>query len=262
MHSRNWHWTLNRRLRRFGWDISRYPNPSYLTDFNNEILRNVAAAKNSKDFAKLLEGYVSILSHGGSVYSQLGQDAFVVGFLNSQVGLTYLELGAYDPFLLSNTATLRETFDWSGLSVDPNPEVTKRFKEHNLASSFREVGVAGSNKSGFLHREGALTRVTPVERSSDSSQELITLISILDLVQQVQSIDYLSLDIEGGELDVLSNFPFDKVKPLAITVEHNYRAEEALAITQLLTRNGYRAVLPELSDYESWFILLEQSTNV
>jgi len=75
-----------------------------------------------------------------------------------------------------------------------------------------------------------------------------TLASILDRHSAPSVIDYLSIDIEGAEYEVLCAFPFDRYTFLAITVEHNnFRGREIDASNQkalhsLLTGHGYRRV--------------------
>lgn len=255
MAKRNWHWTLNRRLRRYGWDISRLPSPNYLTDLQIEIARNLTAASDLADFSKFFAGYASIFESGGRIHSQLGQEAFIIGFLGKRSNLRYLELGAYDPFMLSNTATLRETFNWTGLSIDPNPEVTAKFLKANLGESFKQVGVSGTGQKGILVQNGALTYVEALDKNTSGKSQEISLIGIRSLMEEITALDYLSIDIEGREMEVLVNFPFEKLKPRAITVEHNHRKHDSEEISRIMEKNGYRQVLAEITDYESWFFL-------
>ncbi|MBK7635080.1 MAG: FkbM family methyltransferase [Saprospiraceae bacterium] len=60
-------------------------------------------------------------------------------------------------------------------------------------------------------------------------------------------IDYLSIDTEGSEYDILSSFNFDRYTFGIITVEHNYTAYRD-RIKDLLESKGYRRVLTNLSD--------------
>jgi hypothetical protein len=69
-----------------------------------------------------------------------------------------------------------------------------------------------------------------------------------------QVIDYLSIDTEGSELDILSNFDFDYYKFKVITVEHNF-TEQREKINQLLTSKGYKQVLREISAFDDWYVL-------
>ena len=258
---RNWHWTLNRRLRKLGWDLTRFPKEFYLFELHSEIGRISADEDELQDLAFLTRGYSEIFQRKGKIHSQLGQEAFVVGITNGAYGLKYLELGAYDPCLLSNTATLRDSFQWTGLSVDPNPEVLDKFKAARLEDHFLGVGVAGEDSKAILIRNGALSQTQPTATGKSEKIEEVSLVGIEKIVSKLPSIDYLSLDIEGGEQEVLSKFPFDRVKPLAITVEHNFRDSDKLFMQSYLSSKGYRQFLPNRTDFESWFVLKSGAQN-
>ena len=65
-------------------------------------------------------------------------------------------------------------------------------------------------------------------------------------------IDYLSIDTEGSEYEILKNFDFEKYSFKVITVEHNNTVNKTL-INELLEKNGYKRQLKKLSQFESWY---------
>lgn len=262
MAKRNWHWTINRRLRHFGWDIGRYPKKFFAFELHGEFERMSSGEEELHDLAILAKGYSLIFMKDGSLHSQLGQEAFVVGMTDGATALKYLELGAFDPQLLSNTATLRESFGWEGLSVDPNPDVLEKFILANLEHSFLNVGAAGKDTSAMLIQNGALSYTQPVLNGKTPKSEIVDLVDIKKIVERFSSIDYLSVDIEGSELEVLIEFPFERVKPLIITVEHNFRETDKVRIRQLLSSQGYRPFLPNRTDFESWYVLEVSSDEI
>lgn len=255
MVKRNWHWTLNRRLRKIGWDLGRFPKRYYLFELHAEFDRATKENINLNDLAILTNGYSKIFTQMGKLHSQLGQEAFVVGFTNGAAGLKYLELGAYDPYLLSNTATLRESFGWTGISVDPNPEVLEKFKSANLGHCFINAGVAGQDTDATLIKNGAMSYTQNLQGDIEKNSHFVHLVGINNLVKDLTQIDYLSIDIEGGEVEVIKNFPFGRIKPLIITIEHNFREIDKLTIKEFLSTKGYREFLSGLTDFESWFVL-------
>jgi hypothetical protein len=66
-------------------------------------------------------------------------------------------------------------------------------------------------------------------------------------------IDYLSIDTEGSEFEILSSFDFSKFDIKIITCEHNY-TENRIRIHDLLTRNGYHRVMQEISLFDDWYV--------
>ena len=65
--------------------------------------------------------------------------------------------------------------------------------------------------------------------------------------------DYLSIDTEGSELDILRAFDMKRWRPAVITVEHNYTSNRQV-IYELLVASGYRRVLPEVSLFDDWYV--------
>lgn len=84
-------------------------------------------------------------------------------------------------------------------------------------------------------------------------------VSILDLLNEHNApyeIDYLSIDTEGSEFDILKAFDFKKYNIKIITVEHNF-TEMREKIFELLSFYGYKRIFVELSDVDDWYIKSE-----
>lgn len=214
------------------------------------------------DFGDILQGHAFILKSGSMSHSQLSQDAWIVGLMQGRKGGRYLEIGAYDPYEYSNSAVLREKFDWTGFHVDPSPTSHSRFNIAGLDNWFIRAGVGKETGLGRLIGDGAFAQLVAVPECSNSpsttpacSDDLVAIMTPGDLLRRVGEVDYLSLDIEGGEIDVLRNWPFELCKPYVMTIEHNHRETDRKEITQICTAQGYRQVLAAATDFESWFLL-------
>ena len=82
-------------------------------------------------------------------------------------------------------------------------------------------------------------------------------ISLNDLLQKYNCskiFDYLSIDTEGTEYEIIKNLDFDKFKPKIITIEHNYNEAERNKIYNLLTKNNYLRVIEEISCWDDWYV--------
>ena len=81
----------------------------------------------------------------------------------------------------------------------------------------------------------------------------ISLNDMLEKHSAPRDIDYLSIDTEGSELEILSSLDFNKYQFKAITCEHNHTASRAL-IHDLLSGAGYVRKFTELSDFDDWYV--------
>jgi hypothetical protein len=69
-------------------------------------------------------------------------------------------------------------------------------------------------------------------------------------------IDYLSVDTEGSELEILSAFDFDRRTIGVITVEHNFGSTRG-ELNDLLLSNKYVQFGQDISEYDDWYIHAE-----
>ena len=84
--------------------------------------------------------------------------------------------------------------------------------------------------------------------------ETISLNELLDSHKAPLTIDYLSIDTEGSEFDILKKLNFSKYRFKVITCEHNYSPNRE-KIYDLLKGNGYERKFKDFSKFDDWYIL-------
>jgi FkbM family methyltransferase len=189
-------------------------------------------------------------------FSQAGQDAFLDErvFKGKREGV-FVEIGGYDGITGSNCLFFELMRGWSGLLIEPSPTFFAKAQSFRRATclqvaladeegeaEFLEVQEGYSQMSGLTASYDTRLRET-VESDPRHKGELIkvktrTLSRILDQ-HFLKEVDYISLDVEGGELAVLSSFPFDKYAVHAWTIENNTDSTE---IPALMRDKGYKLV--------------------
>lgn len=257
-YKRNWHYTMNRRLRKGGWDIRPWPNNSKFSGFTPELvdLINQASPTDLEELQRYFNGVSRIVSRGGNLFSQLGQEALVLAYTENVSRPFYLEIGAFHPYKYSNTATLREVFEWEGCSVDPSSETFESFAAAGLSQRLVNKGVAPDSGLMYLIENGAFSRTSDSQLNNAIPVEVI---GIKHLIKTLPVITYLSLDIEGGEFEILKAYPWSESRPIVITVEHNQDTSVEHAIDELLISLNYKRVLSSLSCFESWYVDVRQA---
>ncbi len=195
--------------------------------------------------------------------SKDGQDLVAIWLTGGRPGY-FVDLGAQDGVRKSNTWLLERRFGWSGICVDANPVVHEALRANRSAAidvralhatsretrRFATILVPGmGGQSGLAeHRPGG--GELPVE---ESDVETVSLGDLLDQHGAPARIDYLSLDIEGAELDALSGLADLTRRFSFLTCEHNFRPERERLLA-LLEGAGYGLVLQPFSRNEFWAV--------
>lgn len=198
--------------------------------------------------------------------AQILQDLWVLWEMGPRAG-TFLDIGAGDGEFLSNTWLL-ERCGWRGALVEPNrrhyPKLARRSAPAFLKAAWSRSGETLALRSVTDDLE--LSRLETVE-AMDSHEaagarasfetDLVETITVADLIAEAglpEHVDYLSIDIEGAELEVLAAIDLDRIRFGCITVEHNDTPARQ-RIHDLLAGHGYRRKFTELSAWDDWYVL-------
>jgi FkbM family methyltransferase len=197
--------------------------------------------------------------------SQMSQDLWVLYELADRKGGYFVEFGAGDGVVLSNTFLLETGYAWNGVLAEPNPVFHDALRRNRRAviSTDCIAGQSGETVTFNLTEDphfSTIDRYTAedghaVLRASGTRIPVPTR-SLTDLLRQANAprrIDYLSIDTEGSEYEVLSAFDFKEYDVELLTVEHNHTPRQQ-QLHVLLERNGFARKFPELSDFDAWYV--------
>lgn len=167
-------------------------------------------------------------------YSQIGQDLFVNTILKQKRNGLFLDIGGGEPVKINNTYLLEKYYNWTGMSIDINPDYKIQWD------------LSDRNPLGYLVHD-ALTLNYDV------------VISTLLTSSKTDRIDYLSIDLEPPEitLELLYKIPIEKYRFSVITFEHDlYRDNLHIlkASRELFEKNNYKLVVDNINNQEDWWI--------
>ena len=181
-------------------------------------------------------------------YSQIGEDKWVSEaiFPGVKNGF-FLDVGSGDGTFNSNTKALEEK-GWTGICVDPFPlnmqdRSCQMFKEVVFSEAGKRVKFwAGGFWGGIQDTLGLPKDIMEKQKAPSVEFTTVTLGDILERAKAPRFIHFVSLDIEGGELNALKGFPFDKYKIGALAVEHFSEEPKRSEIKKLMESHGYKRV--------------------
>jgi Methyltransferase FkbM domain len=179
-------------------------------------------------------------------YSEIGQDKWVLETMFPGVRDGYfVDVGSGHGTIGSNTKALEEA-GWTGICIDPFPvhmegRTCRLFEEVVFSEAGRRMGFRAAG--GLAGLDATLGRWN--EKASKAPLVEFTTVTLADILARAGApsfIHFISLDIEGAELEALRAFPFDRIRVGAFAIEHNEEEPKRSRLITFLERYGYRRV--------------------
>jgi FkbM family methyltransferase len=192
------------------------------------------------------------------------EDRLKAEFFESQHKGFFVEVGANAPQQGSQSWQFEQA-GWTGVLVEPQPELAERLRQmrraHVVAAACSSPANAG--KTMTLHVLGphsSLNRelaVTGVVAESEIEVPIRTLDDILQEIGAPSPIDFVSIDVEGHEAEVLSGFDLERWRPRLLLLEDHVTA---LTAHRFVTRSGY--CLIRRTGPNGWYVPRTQAPRV
>jgi FkbM family methyltransferase len=195
-------------------------------------------------------------------FSQIKQDLFVLTTLNYKKDGFFIEVGAGDGINFSNTYLLEKEFNWRGILIEPNrtffesclkSRKSKVINKLLLDRNKTELKFYEKISGEFSHAEG-FGNDSASEVKSYYDVEIIKFDEIFDSKNISEEIDFLSIDTEGSEAEILYSIDFSKYSPKVICIEHNFNKKNRVFFKKYLASKGYKLTYPGVSRWDSWFV--------
>lgn len=204
----------------------------------------------------------SLISHM-FYFSQEGQDRFLEeGVFKGYRGGFYVDVGAHDGRTFNNTLFFEQNRDWTGINIEPIPSVYQKLTANRPKSININVAVDSMDGSKeFLLSDGYTEMLSGIkdyydqrhfnrlQRENDmfhSKTETVAVktqrLATIFKEHRISRVNYLSVDVEGAEFEVIKSIDFDHVFIDVIAFENNYE-DKSRPIVDYLRGKGY-SVLP------------------
>lgn len=165
-------------------------------------------------------------------YSQGKEDVFIDRFLKNKKKGFYVDVGANDPSRFNNTKRFYKR-GWQGINVEPNVILINKINRERKRDINLNIGIGKAKGEMMMYvfypdtlstfsREKAdeyIKQGFAIEK--ESKIEIRTLKDVLDQYAKGAKIDFLTVDTEGTDLDVLQSNDWNNYRPTLLCVEVN-----------------------------------------
>lgn len=249
-----------------GIKIIKYQKYLKLVNSEKNYIKNLQQSENYKNLIKeLIINNQNLKFKNIEIKSQNLQDLIVLdlfGFKNNGI---FIEAGACDGILNSNSYLLEKEFSWSGLLVEPLKDYFIELKKNRkvncenyalysddsenarfLMTDSNDLSTLKGFENNDIHDENR-------KKNLEITVRTITLTHLLDNLFFPKEIDFLSLDTEGSELEILKDFNFEKYLIKVICVEHNQNKNRKL-IQKYLEQKKYTRIEFPIIEIDDFYI--------
>ncbi len=175
-------------------------------------------------------------------FSQYTEDLVIDGILSGQKKGFYVDIGANDPDEINNTKRFHQR-GWTGINIEPSPEKIKLFNKKRPKDINLNIGIGSKKNTLEFYVMSADTlssfeKEKAIEQGRGHGAELVstilidvdTLKNVFDknIIKKKKTIDFMSVDVEGFELEVLKSNDWKKYTPRVIMIEININTESVV----------------------------------
>ena len=187
-----------------------------------------------------------------------GQDIFVAELLGNKKNGVFFDIGANDGVHISNSNYFEKKLGWRGVAVEPIPGIFEKLSANRTCHVVNGCVAPKAGHAKFVELVGGFDMLSTLEQNNRGlmarrirkcakrgNAQIRTIevecFTFADLAKRfgIQEIDFLSVDTEGGELEILKSIDFDQNPVSVISVENCYYTD---AIRDYLQASGYLLV--------------------
>ena len=168
--------------------------------------------------------------------SQVGQDAFLFwNFFANSISGTYIDIGSNHYEILSNTWVFDNCLHWKGYCIEPNSEYADVYPL-SRSCSYQNICIWKENGLMNFDAFGVVGKVSSTGKNIVQCKRLETFLDD----EEILNVDFISLDIEGAELEVLRSFPFHKYNIRFFLIETFWI--DQLTLDEIMNDAGYAKI--------------------
>ena len=158
-------------------------------------------------------------------YSHWGIDLIITKLLNSKNKGIYIDVGCHHPFLNNHSYLLYKS-GWEGINIDidyNSIDMFNFFRKSDVNIQTAVTDHKGEVDLFFYHNRAAKNTISKEFGSDAKEQKKINSDTLNNIIENSKfkdsKIDFVSIDVEGNEMNVLNGYNLKKYKPKLILLE-------------------------------------------
>jgi FkbM family methyltransferase len=197
-------------------------------------------------------------------YAQYREDIVLYSLLSHIENGFYIDVGANYPVIDSVTKLFYEK-GWSGINIEPISDIYEQLRKDRNRDTNLNIGIGSKKGSLKFFRNDAKPGHSSFKkpgasstnsRSKDCYVNIDTLKNVINTYAHKSDIDFIKIDVEGFELEVIKGNDWSKSRPKVLCIEANHAGKAWKAI---LTKNNFKLFINDgLNEYyiagEHWGI--------
>ncbi|RAI31417.1 FkbM family methyltransferase [Rhodoplanes serenus] len=183
--------------------------------------------------------------------SDVAESGIISDYFSDRTGL-FVEVGAFEPVALSQTFALEQA-GWTGILIEPVPAHAAALRAQRRARVFECACVSPAQDGQMLTMvvRGGTSSLCPTSTSDAEKQIVVRGVTLDRILAEagIGEIDFLSIDVEGFEIEVLKGLSLDRVRPHLILLE-DFADDDSRH--RYMVAEGYKRV--RRTGNNSWYV--------
>ena len=180
-------------------------------------------------------------------FAQFGEDIFVSIIFNDIKNGYYVDIGAYHPYKGSLTYNLHKK-GWQGINIDLSKSSIDLFRIARPRDINLNCAISSITGETFYYENSPINQQNSLTKQNDNQKKVsINSFTLNDVINNhnIKEVDYINIDTEGNETEILRSVDFKKIKPILITVEDNsfiINSTQKVEKIELMKTNNYELI--------------------
>lgn len=177
-------------------------------------------------------------------YGENGEDVIIGNLFNHNKKGFYIDVGCYHPIRASLTHLLYKK-GWSGINIDISEDTIKLFDIARPKDKNLNIGISNNIGQDHYYQSGKINQANSFKFYKNAKQVRVEVTTLDEIINKfgIKKIDFLNIDAEYKDFEVLQGINLNSIRPTLITIEdtdgYDFEDVRESNIYKYLTNKNY-----------------------